>query len=158
MKKSILWLFAAIMLVGGLTVTTSCADKEDGEKNSDYVLRNSINGTGWSISSVKQEDGTWTEDSPLCFNIKFSASNKNFKCAKFFYDENGNADESTREEYKYSDGTAYTIKNAVVEATVKEYKFFRMEIIGSVDSELHCKVFFYKDNKTVELRMVRAIV
>ena len=61
-------MFAAIMLVGGLAITTSCADKEDGEKNSDYVLRNAINGTGWSITSVK-EDGTWTENSPLLFDI-----------------------------------------------------------------------------------------
>ena len=161
MKKSILWMFAAIMLVCGLAITTSCADKEDGESNSEWKLRNSISGTGWSTYSVKLDDGTWnSEKKPLLFDIKFSASNKNFKCDKVYTNEEGDADETTREIYKYSDETAYTIKKNVIEGTVGADKtpYFKMEVYGEVSSELHCKITFYKDNKTFEIKMWRAVV
>ena len=162
---------AALMFVCGLaTVTTSCDDKDDNETNSEWKLRNSINGVGWCAKAV-MVNGTWINDSDpefyekgICFNIKFSASNRNFKCWKYYWTPREGVEgeyvaiESTREEYGYSDGTAYTIKGKVVEGTVNGNPFFKMEVLEKPTSDLHCKVTFYKENKTLELSMARALL
>ncbi len=172
MKKKILMAMAALMLVCGLaTLTTSCDDKDDNETNSEWQLRNSINGVGWSTKSVKV-NGAWIPDSDeayyahgLAFDIKFSASNRNFKCVKYYYSEKEGTTEKeyepaagSREEYGYSDGTAYTISGKVVEGTVNGTPFFKMEVLEEPKSDLHCKLTFYKDNRTFEVNMIRSLM
>ena len=159
MKKNFFMAMAAILLICSMsTVITGCADKEDGESNSEWVLRNEINGVGWSAKTIKLSDGTWSEELPFYFDIKFSASNKNFKCSKVCYDSEGNVDKSNSEKYEYKDGTAYTIKGNIVEGTVAGNPFFKMEVLEKPTSSLHCKITFYKDNKTYEISMIRALL
>ena len=170
MKKKIFMALAALLMVCGLaTVTSSCDDKDDNETNSEWNLRNSINGVGWSTSSV-MVNGSWVNDSDpaffanaLHFDIKFSASNRNFKCSKYYYKKGANegeyeADEAYQETYAYSDNTAYTIKGKVVEGTVDGNPYFKMEVLENPSSTLHCKITFYKENKTFEISMVRALL
>ena len=130
-------------------------------------MRNSINGTGWSIYDVLLEDGTWVSEHapeeevflPLYFQIKFSASNKNFdKFQKYYYDSNGMKDNVSEEKYKKSDNTAFTIKDGVVEGTADGTQVFKMQIKGEVASVLHCIITFYSDNRTFEIKMNRAVL
>lgn len=170
MKKKLFMAITALLLVCGIaTVTTSCDDKDDNESNSEWQLRNSINGVGWSTKSV-MVNGNWITDSEpafysnaLNFDIKFSASNRNFKCWKYYYKKGANegeyeADEAYRETYTYSDGTAYTIKGNVVEGTVNGDPYFKMEVLEKPASSLHCKITFYKENRTFEISMFRALL
>lgn len=137
---------------------TACADRDDGESNADYELRNTINGPAWHVNSVKKSDGTWTTDadpSEFYFEVKFSASNHNFKSERFYY-KNGESDESTREEYSSADNTAYTIKNAtVIEGTVDGQPYFRITLKEKVTSTMHCDLYFYNNNKSYEVMMWR---
>lgn len=87
--------------------------------------------------------------------MKFSASNHNFKSVRFYY-KNGEADETTREEYSSSDNTAYTIKDAsIIEATVDGKPYFRITLKEKVTSTMHCDLYFYNNNKTYEVKMWR---
>ena len=172
MRKKIFMAIAAVMFLCGLaTVTTSCDEKDENETNSEWMLRNSINGVGWSAKRVKV-NGNWISDDSeeyyahgLAFDIKFSASNRNFKCTKYYYLEKEGADpkeyiadEFSRESYTYGDGTAYTIKGQVVEATVSGNPFFKMEVLEEPKSTLHCIVTFYKDNRSFEIEMDRVLL
>lgn len=110
MKATWLLFMFAVILIGGMT---SCADREDGEDNETYEMRNTINGPAWRIASIKV-DGKWyyafSEDlslaSPMWFEVKFSASGKTYKSEKFYYDSEGDAIMSTRQVYN---NAPYTI-------------------------------------------------
>lgn len=160
MKQTLkLWMLAAILTIcGATTVLTSCADADEGESKADYELRNTINGPAWRVYSVMKNDGTWSTDedpAEFWFEVKFSASNHNFKSVRFYY-KNGEADETTREEYSSSDNTAYTIKDAsIIEATVDGKPYFRITLKEKVTSTMHCDIYFYNNNKTYELKMWR---
>ena len=160
MKQTLkLWMLAAILTIcGATTVLTSCADADEGESKADYELRNTINGPAWRVHSVMKNDGTWStgeDPAEFWFEVKFSASNHNFKSVRFYY-KNGEADETTREEYSSSDNTAYTIKNAsIIEATVDGKPYFRITLKEKVTSTMHCDLYFYNNNKTYEVKMWR---
>ena len=147
------------MICSMAATLTSCADREDGESNDSYVLRNTINGPAWRVVNVKKADGTWTgnEDlQPFWFEVKFSASKHNFQSEKFYYNEQGNSIESTREKYSSANNTAYDIKSAsIIEATVDGKPYFRITLKEKVTGIMHCDLYFYNENKTVEVRMWR---
>lgn len=145
---------------------TSCADKEEGESNDDWNIRNALStGIGsWHTGEVKI-DGVWYEDplnsltnpSPLYFTVHFSASKKTFESRKFFYKDGGEdigfiADESTMQSYK---GT-YTLENRVLVATLDGgTKYFTMSIYEVPSSVLHADVTFHDVNKTYEMKLYR---
>ena len=146
----------SVITFGAAMTLTSCDDADDGESKGDWELRNTINGPAWRVFDVKVND-TWTGDGniPFWFEVKFSASKHNFS-SKLFYYKDGEADESTREEYTSANNTAYTIKNAqIIEGTVGGKPYFRMTLKAKVTSELHCDLYFYNSNKTYEVKMSR---
>lgn len=158
MKATWLLLMFVSFLIGGLT---SCADREDGEDNETYKMRNSINGPAWRIYSIKI-DGKWyyafNEDlslsSPMWFEVKFSASKKTYDSEKFYYDNNGVSIESTRQKYN---NAPYTIDKKQVVAYTDDSmntKYFTLNIV-SCDSELKGSVTFHDENKTYEVIMQR---
>ena len=155
--KTFINLFIMSVITFGAAMTlTSCDDADDGENKGDWELRNTINGPAWRVFDVKVND-TWTGDEniPFWFEVKFSASKHNFS-SKLFYYKDGEADESTREEYTSANNTAYTIKNAqIIEGTVGGKPYFRMTLKAKVTSELHCDLYFYNSNKTYEVKMSR---
>ena len=157
--KKILLLLAAIMMTAMSMGLSSCAEKEEGEDDADWVLRNTINGPAWHVDQIKNSDGpwsTWSDASLFYFWVKFSASNHNFNSEKFYYVD-GEADETTREVYNSStDNTAYTIRNAkIIEGTVNGEPYFRISLTQKVTSVMECTLYFYKENKTYEVRMTR---
>ena len=151
--------FITIMMCATAVSLTSCADREDGESNASYELRNTINGPAWRVWNVKKADGTWTGNTdfqPLWFEVKFSASKHNFQSDKFYYDENGNGIAATQEKYTSANNTAYDIKSAsVIEGTVDGKPYFRITLKEKVTGVMHCDLYFYKENKTFEVKMMR---
>ena len=152
MKSKLIWMlfFACIMGMG----ITSCADKEEGESDEDWELRNTINGPAWRVYMVKDASGNWIDSLPLWFEVKFSASKHNFKSEKFYY-VNGIGDDATRETYKESDNTQYTISGNVIEGTVNNNKYFRITLSDKVTYEMKGTLYFYKENKSFEVLMMR---
>lgn len=147
----------SVITFGAAMALCSCDSKDDGESSADWELRNTINGPQWYVITVKNTGGTWTGEGelPFWFEVKFSASKHNFS-SKLFYYKDGEADESTREEYTSANNTAYTIKNAqIIEGTVGGKPYFRMTLKAKVTSELHCDLYFYNSNKTYEVKMSR---
>ena len=158
MKKYLTMAAVALIAVIGL-VATSCDDKEEGETWEDWGLRNTINGPAWHVDMLKNANGSWDRWENvgiLYFNVKFSASNHNFSSEKFYYDENGEADETTREKYSSSDNTAYTITDGkIVEGTVGGQPYFRLTITKKPSSTMEGTLHFYRENKTYEVIMSR---
>ena len=148
-------------------VLTACADAEEGEKWDDWEFRNAIsNGkwTSWHIIQIKDENGNWVEQDAntiLYFDIQFFVNDHNFHSTKWYWKEDGEngwiADESTREEYKPADQTAFTIdsKKLIIEGTVGEEKYFRIDLNKKVDGFIEGKLHFYRDDKTFEVIMHR---
>lgn len=157
MKKVLMMVAFAIMSAMSLSLT-SCDEREEGESSDDWVLRNTINGPSWHVYMIKDGNGNWVrwEDAAtLYFNVKFSASKHNFKSEKYYY-KNGEWDESTREQYSDSNNTLYAIKDAkIIEGTVDGKPYFRITLHKEVSSTMECSLYFYKENKTFEVRMMR---
>lgn len=154
MKKTTLWTLAVLLTVFATGMSlTGCSDHEDGESNDEYVLRNALNGPSWKVYSVL-EDGAWNTSPNFYFEVRFSASNKNFKSEKWMF-ENGYSILDTKESYSFSDPTAYTISGNKVEATVGGQPYFRMEVLGEVSYTMHCKLYFYNTDETYEVYMDR---
>lgn len=157
MKRILLMVAVAMMTAISMSVV-SCADAEEGESSADWKLRNAINGFGWHVAQIKDSNGNWVsweEASILYFYVKFSASKHNFKSEKFYYVD-GEADETSREEYKESDNTAYTIQDAkIIEGTVDGEPYFRITLHKEVSSSMECSLYFYNEEKTYEVLMTR---
>jgi hypothetical protein len=157
MKKVLMMVTVAMMTAMSMSLT-SCAEQEEGESNEDWILRNVINGAAWHVDMIQNSDGSWVrwEDAALFnFNVKFSASKHNFKAEKFYY-KDGVADESTREKYDENDNTLYAIKDAkIIEGMVDGKNFFRITLHKEVSSVMECSLYFYKENKTYEVKMTR---
>ena len=157
MKATWLMLMFVSLLIGGMT---SCADREEGEDNETYKMRNTINGPAWRISSIKI-DGKWyyafdeddSKTSPMWFEVKFSASKKTYNSEKFYY-ENGYAVESTRQ---IMNNAPYTIDKKQVIAYTDDSmktKYFTLNIV-TCDSQLNGTITFHDENKTYEVVMMR---
>ena len=157
MKKVLMMVVVAMMTAMSMSLT-SCAEQEEGESNEDWILRNVINGPAWHVDMILDDNGRWVrwEDAELFnFNVKFSASKHNYKAEKFYY-KDGVADESTREKYDSNDNTLYAIKDAkIIEGMVDGKHFFRITLHKEVSSIMECSLYFYKENKTYEVRMTR---
>lgn len=158
MRKILFKVTVAMMAIVSIFMV-SCADAEEGESRDDWKLRNAINGFGWHVDMLKDANGNWVrwEDAGiLYFYVKFSASNHNFESEKFYYKEDGNGDETTREEYKAVNNTAYVITNAtVIEGTVGGQPYFRITLNKMPASSMEGTLYFYKENKTYEVIMTR---
>lgn len=158
MRKILFMASVAIVAIVSIFMV-SCADAEEGESHDDWKLRNAINGLGWHVDMLKDANGNWVRwenASILYFYVKFSASNHNFESEKFYYDGEGNSDETTREVYKPANNTAYTITNAkVIEGTVGGQPYFRITLNKMPGSSMEGKLYFYKENKTYEVIMTR---
>ena len=156
--RKFMFLFAATIVAVVSVAMVSCADAEDGESWDDWKIRNTINGFGWHVAMLKDANGNWVdymEAGVFYFYVKFSASNHNFSSEKFYY-KDGVSDESTREEYKASDNTAYTITNArVIEGTVGGQPYFRITLNKKPDSSMEGTLYFYRENKSYEVIMTR---
>lgn len=154
MKKSLFLLTIAIMAITGFTVS-SCADADEGESQSEWELRNTINGPEKRIYTIKDANGNWTdvyEAKIIYFSVKFSASNHNFTSKKAVFNEDGNLDEETQEVYTPSDNTAYTIKDNVIECTVDGKPYFRMTV-KNVTNFIECELYFYNEDKAYEVTL-----
>ena len=167
MKKPLLWALLLACVVGlGLT---ACADAEEGESWGDWEFRNALNctkWTAWHIILIKDENGNWLNDRNgenkiLHFDVQFFASAHNFHTTKWYWIQNENgewvSDPATEEEYKTADNTAFTLdsKNLVIEGTVGEEKYFRINLDKKVDGNMEGKLHFYKEDKTFEVIMSR---
>ena len=158
MKKTKSILLAAMMAVIGVGLA-GCAAPNEGETSDDWMLRNTINGPGWHVEHFKRSDGTWApwyDYNLFYFWVKFSASKHNFQSEKFYYDDEHKADESTREKYDDSDNTGYTIRDAsIVEATVNGEPYFRITLLKEVGSTMECTLYFYRERRSFDVRMMR---
>jgi len=158
-------LLLACMVSMGMT---SCVEAEDGESWGDWEFRDAINCgkfTEWSLYKVKDANGEWGEpyraDVPI-FRVQFFSSNHNFHSTKgtwIWVESEGGwiADESTMEEYKPADNTAFTVdsKTKTIEATVDGVKYFRIVLDKEPTSLMEGKLHFYKENKTFEVILSR---
>lgn len=157
MKK--FYLMAAVAMMAAMCMSVmSCADAEEGENSADWKLRNTINGPAWHVDMLKDSNGKWLrweEALIFYFDVKFSASNHNFKSEKFYYVD-GMGDDTTRERYSEENNTAYAIKDAkIIEATVDGNPYFRITLHKEVTSSMECTLYFYKENKAYEVIMTR---
>ena len=156
--KRILMMAATAMMVAISLTLAGCADADEGENKDDWELRNTINGPTWHVDKLKGPKGDWVdwaEANAFYFEVKFSASNHNFKSEKFYYKEYMK-DDSTYESYGSADNTAFTIKDAkIIEATVNGESYFRITLHKKVTSTMECSLYFYRENRTFEVIMTR---
>ena len=166
--KSLIRLSCAMLLACVIGVCMSgCAEAEEGESWGDWEFRNAISNskwTSWHIIQIKDENGNWVnqdDNTILYFDIQFFVNDHNFHSTKFYWtqdkDEGWISDDATREEYKPSNNTAFTIdsKNLIIEGTIGEEKYFRFNLNKKVEGSMEGKLYFYRDNKTYEVIMSR---
>ncbi|MBP5515042.1 MAG: hypothetical protein J6Y04_09765 [Bacteroidaceae bacterium] len=156
-------LLACIVGVG----MVGCVEAEEGEGWDEWEFRNAINCgklTEWHIIQIKNDKGEWVPDAEntiLTFNVQFFSKDHNFHSTKFFWTQSENlgwiADQSTLEEYKPADNTAFTIdpKKLIIEGTVGGEKYFRINLNKKVEGSIEGKLYFYRDKTTYEVIMLR---
>ena len=140
------------MILLGCIISTGlagCSDAEEGEKWGEWEIRNAISGAEKRILTIENEKGEWVDaigEGIIYFSVKFSASPHTFASEKFYY-KDGEADETTRENYSAENNTAYSVKDKVVECTVDGKPYFRMTVI-KVGYNIECQIYFYKEDRT----------
>ena len=143
------------MMTAFSLTTTSCADADEGENWEEWILRNTINGPERRIHQVEIEKDKWVdamEANIIYFEVKFSASNHNFRSTKWYYMAEGEADPATIDQYTTDNNTAYTIKDNVVECTVDGKPYFQMKVLES-GYFMDCEIYFYKEQRKFHVKM-----
>jgi hypothetical protein len=146
----------AAMLTMGVE---SCSDAEDGEDWNTWVMRNMLN-SNWGLDAFAVGNDQYVRMGEpgfdFYFEMKLRANGRTFELERFFYNEEGNAEKSTR--INKSGTFVIDEKNKAIEATDSEgNKCFRLNNIEFDTGIMMTTITFYDLNKSYNVILNRSL-